>query len=103
MCHKLPNDRPKIDNNDSKYTNDYILNLDPNGEYCYIFVVDIHYPSKLHDRDFEFPILCDKLIPSSDKIKKLMSTFHDKENYTISLHMLKYCLKRGLKLKKYIM
>ena len=100
MCHKLPNDRPKIDNNDSKYTNDYILNLDPNGEYCYIFVVDIHYPSKLHDRDFEFPILCDKLIPSSDKIKKLMSTFHDKENYTISLHMLKYCLKRGLKLKK---
>ena len=29
-----------------------------------------------------------------------MSTFHDKKNYTISLHMLKYCLKKGLKLKK---
>ena len=29
-----------------------------------------------------------------------MSTFYDKKNYTISLHMLKYCLKKGLKFKK---
>ena len=29
-----------------------------------------------------------------------MSTFHDKKNYIISLHMLKYCLRKGLKLKK---
>ena len=33
--------------------------------------------------------------------KKLMSTFYDKKNYTLSLHMLKYCLEKGLKLKKY--
>ena len=29
-----------------------------------------------------------------------MSTFYDKKNYTISLFMLKYCLEKGLKLKK---
>ena len=29
-----------------------------------------------------------------------MSTFYDKKNYTISLHMVKYCLEKGLKLKK---
>ena len=28
-----------------------------------------------------------------------MSTFYNKKNYTISLHMLKYCLEKVLKLK----
>ena len=64
--------------------------------------MDIHYPKILHDRDFEFPILCDQAIPLCDKnkTKKLMSTCYDKKNYTISHHMLKYCLEKGLKLKK---
>ena len=60
----------------------------------------MHYPKKLHVRDFEFPILCNQATPPNDKVKKLMSTFYDKKNYTISLYMLKYCLKKGLKLKK---
>ena len=29
-----------------------------------------------------------------------MSKFYDKKNYFISLHMLKYCLRKGFKLKK---
>ena len=64
--------------------------------------MDIHYPKKFHDRDFEFPILCDQAIPLCDKnkTKKLMSTCYDKKNYTLSHHMLKYCLEKGLKLKK---
>ena len=72
------------------------MNLVHYGNYCYIFVVDIRHPNKLQDKDNEFPILCDKFIPSGDKTKKLMSTFY----YTISLYMLKYCLEKGLKLKK---
>ena len=96
MCYKLPFGEPKFDNNISKYNIEYILNLDHYGNYCYIFVVDIRYPNKLQDRDNEFPILCDKFIPSGDNTKKLMSTFY----YTISLYMLKYCLEKGLKLKK---
>ena len=55
---------------------------------------------KLLDKDFEFPLLCDQSIPPNDKVKNLMSTFYDKKNYTISLHMLKSCLRKGLKLKK---
>ena len=62
--------------------------------------MDLHYPCKLHDRDDEFPILCDQSIPPNDKTKKLMSTFYDKKNYTISRFMLKYSLEKGLKLKK---
>ena len=83
MCCKLPYEEPQFDNETTKYTIDSILSFDPNGDCCYIFNVDMHYPSKLHDRDFEFPILCEQTIPPNDKTKKLMSTFYDKQNYTI--------------------
>ena len=64
--------------------------------------MDIHYPKKFHNRDFEFPILCDQAIPlcEKNKTKKLMSRFYEKANYTISLYMLKYCSEKGLKQKK---
>ena len=100
MCYKLPYRELKFDNNVLKYTIDYIVSLDTYGSYCCMFVVDMLYSSKLHDRDDEFPILCDKSIPPNNKAKKLMSTFYDKKNYTISLYMLKYCLEKGLKVKK---
>ena len=100
MCYKLPFGKPKFDDDVTKYTVDYISNLDPYGEYLYVFVVDIHYPSKLHDWYFEFPILCNQSIPPNDKTKKLMSSFYEKKSYTISVYILKYCLEKGLILKK---
>ena len=99
MCYKLPYGETKFDHNISKYTTEYILNLDPYGQHLFVFLVDIHYPKKLHNRDLEFPILCEQSIPLNDKVEKLMSTFYDKKNYTISIYMLKYCLKKGLTLK----
>ena len=74
--------------------------LDPYGKYCYIFVADIHCPSKFYDSDFEYPILTDHDIPPNSKTEKLMFTFYEKKNYTISLLMLKYSLQKGLMLKK---
>ena len=61
--------------------------------------MDIHYPKKFHDRDFESPILCDQAIPLCDKnkTKKLMATFYDKKY--ITSHVKNY-LEKGLKLKK---
>ena len=100
MCYELQYGEIKFDHNTSKYTNEHIFNLNPYGEYLFLFVVDIHYLKELHNRDFEFPILCDQSIPPIDKVKQLMSTFYDKKNYTISLHMQKYCLEKELKLKK---
>ena len=38
MCYKLPYGRPKFGNNVSKYTIDYILNLDLYGKYCFFFI-----------------------------------------------------------------
>ena len=102
VCYKVPYSEPKFDHNIFKYTTEYILNLDRYGQHLFVFAIDIYYPKIFHYRDFGIPILCDQAIPLCDKnkTKKLMSTFYDKKNYTISLHMLKYCLEKGLKLKK---
>ena len=100
MTYKLPYGESKFDNDLSKYTINHILNLDSNGEYCYVFNVDLHYPRKLHDRDFEFPLLCDHSISPGENTIKLMATYYDKENYSISLLNLKYCLEKGMKLRK---
>ena len=102
MCYKLPYSEPKLDHNISKYTTEDILNLDPYDQYLFGFVVDIHYPKAFHDGNFEFPILCDQAIPLCDenKTKKLISTFYGNKNHTTSLHILRYCLEKELKLKK---
>ena len=57
MCYKFLYEEPKFDNDIKNYTVDFVFNLDRNGDYCYIFNVDIHCPSKLHHRNDEFPIL----------------------------------------------
>ena len=94
MCYELQFGELKIDDNIFKYTDEYISKLETHGKYLYVLAVDLHYAKKLHDRDFDFPILCNQATPPNDKVKKLMSTFYDKKNYTISLYMLKYCLKK---------
>lgn len=100
MCYDLPFGEPKIDRKINKYTIEYIKRFGPYRKYCYILVVDILYPSRSYDRDFEYPILTDHDIPPNSKTRKLMSTFYEKKNYNISLLMLKYSLEKGLILKK---
>ena len=98
MGYKLPQGEPKFDNNLLKCTPEYIQSMKNtvkwNEKYFYIFVADIHYPKKIHDRDFECPLLCDHEIPQGDNVKKLMPTFYCKKNYPISLYMWKYILKK---------
>ena len=56
MTYKLPYGEFKYDNNISKYTTEYILNLIPHGKDFYVFVVDISCPKELHNilRDFRY-------------------------------------------------
>ena len=77
MTKKLPYSEPIFDEKIEKYTMKYILLLNPFGKYFYVFNADLHYPSKLHDRGSEFPLLCDHDYPR-DNTKTLMSTATDK-------------------------
>ena len=68
-----------------KYVTEYILNLNPYGQHLFIFVLDIHYPKKLHNRDFEFPFLCDQSIPKNDNTKKNVDIlWQEKLHFTTS-------------------
>ena len=78
MMKKLPYTEPMFDEKIEKYTMEYLLLLNPFGEYCYVFNAYLRYPSKLHDRDSKFPLLCDHDYPPRDKTKTLMATATDK-------------------------
>lgn len=78
-----------------------ILNLKDDSDIGYIFEVDLHYPSKLHDKHNDFPFCPEKrIIAGITNIDKLMLTFYDKENYFVHYSMLKLALEHGLELKK---
>ena len=100
MTYKLPYGKFKYDKSFSKCATEYILNLNPNGKYFYVFVADIICPEELHDNFDTFPLLTDHEISPGDNTIKLMATLNDKKEYVISLHMLKFVLEKGYGLDK---
>ena len=100
MTYRLPYENFKYGNNISKYTTEHILNLDPNGKYFYVLVLDISCPEELHDTFEGFPLLVNHETPPGDKTKKPMATLGDKKEYVISLYVLKFALEKGYKLDK---
>lgn len=79
MCSHLPQ-------NNFEWVNDvYSLNnieeIPDNCEFGYIFEVDIHYPTVLHNSHKDLPLLPEHLVPSTSKVKipKLLTTMFDKK------------------------
>lgn len=78
-----------------------ILNLDDDSDIGYIFEVDLHYPSELHDAHNDYPFCPEKRsISGITKNDKLLLTFYDKKNYVIHYSMLKLALEHGLMLEE---
>lgn len=78
-----------------------ILNLKSESDVGFIFEVDLHYPSKLHDIHNDYPFCPEKrIIPGITTCEKLLLTFYDKEKYVVHYEMLKLALQHGLVLKK---
>lgn len=58
-----------------------ILNLNDDSNIGYIFEVDLHYPSELHDMHNDYPFCPEKRsISGITKNDKLLLTFYDKKN-----------------------
>lgn len=78
-----------------------ILDLKDDSDLGYIFEVDLHYPSELHDSHNDFPFCPEKRsIDGITKNDKLILSFYDKKNYKVHYQMLKLALQHGLILKK---
>ena len=95
-----------------------LLDIDTDGDYCYILEVDLHYPDNLHDAHNCYPLAVEsKIIQESDlspfnqeflkehkqkfnPTRKLCPDFKDKIKYVCSLKNLQFYLRHGLQLKK---
>lgn len=86
-----------------------ILNLPDESDIGYIFEVSLIYDESLHETHDMYPFCAEKrtlpqealdiLNQKPNKIKKLLLTLYDKEDYVIHYRMLKLALQHGLILK----
>ena len=113
----LPKDGFKWVDDVSKFTEEYIKNLQPDQPIGFFIEADIEYPKHLHDAHNSFPLgpektnikkdmLSDYQNQLSEKLgikpggEKVCLTLNDKKNYHCHYLQLKQMLEMGLKLKK---
>ena len=100
MSQKLPVDGfEQLEEDDlSKFNESFVKNYDENSDKGYILKVDIDYPKNLHKLHSDLPFLPER--KKIEKVKKLVCTVQDKENYVAHIRALKQALNHGLILKK---
>lgn len=65
-----------------------------------VYEVDISYPTHLHDDHNDLPFLPNNAIPPGSKVRKLMATLEEKNNYIIHYRNLQQAIANGLIVKK---
>lgn len=100
-------------------TENDILSFDPEGDFSYLFSVDLMYPEELHEKHDAFPlaphnveIRYENLSPFAQKVllenegnksfkcTKLVASFLPRKKYVLHLKNLQLYLKLGLKITK---
>uniref|UniRef100_A0A6P7H123 Uncharacterized protein LOC114343128 n=1 Tax=Diabrotica virgifera virgifera TaxID=50390 RepID=A0A6P7H123_DIAVI len=81
-------------------TNIDVLSIPDDGDTGYILQVDLEYPEHLHYLHKDFPFCCEHQVPPGSNFKKLMTTLHNKTEYTLHYRNLKQALNAELKLTK---
>lgn len=87
----------------NKIQNSHIREFDEEGDFGYIFEVDLEYPKGLHQKHNDLPFCPEILIlptaPSFEEPVRSLN-FFPKKNYVIDIRNLKQCLENGLILQK---
>ena len=58
----------KLSYKPSDFTQDFVLNLDDNGEYGYTFIVNLEIPVGLHNKFKDYPMLPEHYIPKEEEL-----------------------------------
>lgn len=77
-----------------------ITTQQPDSDVGYILEVDLEYPQSLHNLHNDYPFCAETRIPSGGKIKKLLLTLENKNNYVTHYINLKQSLEKGVVCKK---
>ena len=96
---------------------EFDVNIDSEGDTCYILEVDLGYPASLHDYHNDYPLAVERKVISEDQLSdynkeflkvrdekftpstKLCPDLTDKQKYVCSLKNLQLYLKHGLTLE----
>jgi hypothetical protein len=98
MCEPLPYGGFEI--NEENISVGDIEALDDEGPYGYMFVVDIKYPTYLHNIHSCLPFLPESVKPPGSQNKKLLATLDDKKFYILHYRALKQAMQHGLVVEK---
>ena len=82
----------------SKFNESFIKNYDENSGKGYILEIDAEHSKNLHKLHSDLLFLPER--KRFKKVKKLVCSIEDKENYVVHIRALKQALNHGLILKK---
>ena len=112
MCEFLPTGNFKWDS--ETWTSNLVSNLDDEGKTGYLFEVDLHYPKELHKLHNGYALASENKAVKKEclnewqkenykesNIKKLLTSFHDKNNYVVNYRLLKLFISLGLIVTKF--
>jgi hypothetical protein len=83
-----------VEDNHLDYWKHTIWNYKEDSSIGYILMVDLKYPSTLHDKHNELPLA------PEHRGEKLMCTLYDKEKYVIHIKNLQLYLELGMEITK---
>ena len=91
-----------------------ILSAPDDNDFGYFVMVDLEYPTSLHDTHNDFPLAAEKMLIEEDmlssyqktlgsrpsSVRKLLETLRDKREYVCHYSVLKFYQQKGLKITK---
>ena len=116
MSQALPFGGYRWETNVKKITTDLIMKLQDDSEMGCVLMVDLEYPSNIHDTHNDYPFCAEQIycepsqymqnvmqnltLPKPAPVKKLTPNLNNKKSYVIHYRNLKQAIKNGLILKK---
>ena len=87
MLQKLSVNNYEWIKNTSQFNEHFIKNYNEESDEGHLFEVDVQYLEKLHELQNDLPFVPERM--KIEKSKKLVASFHDKNEYVIQIRNLK--------------
>ena len=94
MSQKLPVNNFEQIEETSQHNEDFLKKYNEESDEGYFLEVDVQYPLKLYELNNDLPFLLERM--KLEKVEKLVTNLHDKNEYVIHIRNLKQVLNHEL-------